>query len=319
MNRLPGQGFLEVFLMDDYTGSSPKSVYLELGSTSIKLYAVYSGGEGDADVERDRKIPWNLGYDVFEHDRISPGTISLCVSTLQQFRDEFPDVDFATIPAVGTAALREAQNAELFQQILWDELNLRIHVIEGGIEAFLLETGFREMVEAFPTALFDLGGGSNEIIEYLSSASTRKTSVPIGAIRLHCLLRRTRDLFEYVREGRRIVEDTLRENLVGEMPQYPDLVGTGGTVRAIVHCAESDSFCLDHIRALIQREIHGQVWSELQAHRRKLLLPGLLAVEGMFSTLGVERITYRSASVKRGLISFTRMLPSMGGAAAIGG
>jgi hypothetical protein len=43
-----------------------------------------------------------------------------------------------------------------------------------------------------------------EFVEYLSPNSTRKTSVPLGAIRLHCLLRYTRDIMEYIAEGRRI-------------------------------------------------------------------------------------------------------------------
>jgi exopolyphosphatase/guanosine-5'-triphosphate,3'-diphosphate pyrophosphatase len=294
--------------MTDYNGSTPKSAYLELGSTSMKFYVIFGGGEDDLEF----KVPWTLGYDVFEHGRISPRTISHCVETLKGFREEFPQLTFSDTPAVGTSALREAQNAELLQDLLAKELGLRIHIIAGGIEAFLLETGFRELVEVYPTALFDLGGGSNEIIEYLSPSSTRKTSVPIGAIRLHCQLRRTHDLFEYVSEGRRVVEQTLREHLIGEIPQYPEMVGTGGTVRAIMKCANSESFEIEDVRDLIRREIHGAVWGDMQAHRRKLLLPGLLAIEGMFTTLGVERIVYRSASVKRGLVSFTRMLPSLG-------
>jgi len=269
-------------------------------------------GHSASEVDRERKIPWSLGYDVFEHGRISPRTISHCVATLRGLQREFAGVDFREVTAVGTAALREAQNAELFQRLLDDELGLRIHVIQGGIEAFLLETGFREMVDTYPTALFDLGGGSNELIEYLNPSSTRKTSVPIGAIRLHCQLRRTRDLFEYVGEGRRIVQSALREHLVGELPRYPELIGTGGTVRAIIRCVGADSFDLGDLRALIRREISGRVSVELEPHRRKLLLPGLLAVEGLFTALGVERVVYRSASVKRGLVSFTRMLPVLG-------
>jgi len=298
--------------MTDYTGSTPRSAYLELGSTSIKFYVVLDGGDGVGDLDRERKVPWMLGYDVFEHGRISPRTISHCVRTLKTFRREFSDLRFGDVPAVGTAALREAQNSELLQDQLNDELGLRIHIIEGGIEAFLLEIGFREMVETYPTALFDLGGGSNEIIEYLSPSSTRKTSVPVGAIRLHCQLRRTRDLFEYVTVGRSIVERALREHLVGELPQLPQMIGTGGSVRAICRCAGSDSFEVDAVRDLIRREIHGSVQDELKPHRRKLLLPGLLAIEGLFTTLGIERVVYRNASVQRGLASFTHMLPTSG-------
>jgi exopolyphosphatase/pppGpp-phosphohydrolase len=289
-----------------YSGGN---AFLELGSTSIKYYLVPSSGEDAGSVERELKVPWDLGYDVFEHGRISPRSISHCLEVLRSFQREVPEIPLAHATAVGTAALREAQNADLFLRILWDELQLKIHVIEGGIEAFLLEVGFRHSVESFPTALFDLGGGSTEFIEYLSTSSTRKTSVPLGAIRLDAQLRRTRDLFDYIREGRRTSERVLKEHLGGNLPDYRELLGTGGTVRAIVKCAGRDEFDLDDVRRLIQREVAGPVWSDLAAHRRKLLLPGLVAVEGLFQHLEIERVVHRTASVKRGLISFTRMLP----------
>jgi exopolyphosphatase/guanosine-5'-triphosphate,3'-diphosphate pyrophosphatase len=294
--------------MSDYTG---RNAFLELGSTSIKFYIVSSSGETAGTVEHETKTPWDLGYDVFEHGRISPRTISHCLATLSALQAEFPEIPFESVTAVGTSALREAQNADVFQRLLREKLRIKIHIIEGGIEAFLLETGFRDAVESYPTGLFDLGGGSLELIEYLSAASTRKTSIPVGAIRLHCQLRRTRDLFEYIREGRRIAEETLRRHVIGPLPVYPELIGTGGTVRALVECLGRDEYRLDDVRGLVQREVNGPIWSKLAPHRRKLILPGLLVIESLFATFGTQRIVYRTASVKRGLISFTRMLPSL--------
>src|SRR5262245_22545044 len=141
----------------DYT---PRNAFLEFGSTSIKFYLVATSGEAAGQVEHEQKVPWELGYDVFQHARISPGTVARCVATLRRLERQFPDIRFESITAVGTSALREAQNAEVFQRVLADELKIKIHIIEGGIEAFLLETGFRDAVERFPTGLFDLGGGS---------------------------------------------------------------------------------------------------------------------------------------------------------------
>ncbi|MEC7923214.1 MAG: hypothetical protein VX254_07385 [Planctomycetota bacterium] len=298
--------------MTNYTGSSAKNAYIEFGSTSIKLYIVPSAAGDSKDVERERKVPWSLGYDVFSYGRISPRTMAHCISTLKSLRQEFSGISFEDVTAVGTAALREAQNSAVFQRQLESELGLRIQIIEGGIEAFLLETGFRNMVEDFPTALFDLGGGSNELIEYLNPASTRKTSIPVGAIRLHCQLRRARTLYNYVEQGRLIVEREMRAHMPGNMPRYPEMLGTGGTVRAIVKSLGRDSFDFEDLQELIQREIHGEIWPKMPKHRRLLFLPGVLSVEVLFRTMGVQKVTYRKASVKEGLISFTSMLPAMG-------
>jgi exopolyphosphatase/pppGpp-phosphohydrolase len=311
----PGDTISQMTEPDHYTppdGYRPRTGFLEFGSTSIKFYVVELAGEKAGEVVEEVKIPWDVGYDVFLHRRISPGTMSGCLAALRDLRDRFPDVAFEGVPGVGTSALREAQNVDVFRRLLQENLRLKLQIIEGGIEAFLLETGFKEKVREYPTALFDLGGGSIQIVEYLSPSSTKKTSVPVGAIRLHCLLRLRKDLFEYVREGRAIVLEALRTHLVGGPPKVRELVGTGGTVRAIVQSLGSESFDLDAIRGLIQEEIHGRPARGLPPHRRRVFLPGLLAIEALFPVLGVEEISYQSASVKRGLLSLVRMIPVVG-------
>lgn len=302
---------------DHYTlveGYKPRTGFLEFGSTSIKFYLVDLTGENAGEIVEEVKIPWDVGYDVFAHQRISPGTMSRCLTALGELKERFSDIAFEGVTGVGTSALREAQNVDVFQRILEETLRLKLHAIEGGIEAFLLETGFKDRVREYPTALFDLGGGSLELVEYLSNSSTKKTSIPVGAIRLHCHLRRYKDLFEYVREGRRLVLSTLEQHLVGDPLSLRKLVGTGGTVRAIVQSLEKDRFTLEDVQLLIQREIHGQPQRGLPPHRRRVFLPGLIVVECLFPGLGMEEITYQSASVKKGLMSLARMIPLAGAA-----
>ena len=287
--------------------------FLEFGSTTIKFYLVHGRGERKGQVERELKIPWNLGYDVFQHSRISPSTVSRCLAILRDLRQQFPDVQFDSVTAVGTAALREAQNAEVFQRVVGEELGLKIQVIEGGIEAFLLETGFRPSVTAYPTGLFDLGGGSLELVEYLTPFSTKKTSLPIGAIRLHCQLRRTKDMFAYVTEGRRVVSSALREHLSEVVRSYTTLLGTGGTVRAIAELVGHDELTLPDVSGLLDRELRGRAWDNLAPHRRKVLLAGLIVVESLFVALRLDNIVHENASVKRGLIDLANLVPGAAG------
>lgn len=295
---------------------TPKTAFLEFGSTSIKWYAVALSGPAAGEIVEEIKIPWALGYDVFQHRRIGPGTVSKCIATLRELQAKHPRIPLESVTAIGTAALREAQNVEVFRRVLWDELRIRIHIIEGGIEAFLLEMGFRDAVSSYPTGLFDLGGGSLELVEYLSEHSTKKTSIPIGAVRLHCQLRHTRDLFAYVAEGRRNVLATIREHLGPEPPRYRDLIGTGGTVRAVAAIVGEDNFGPDDLRAVLDGEIRGPLEGSLDPHRRKLLLPGILALEGLVAALGTEVVKHRRASVNRGLLTLMSLVPRAGAARA---
>jgi len=293
----------------------PRTGFLEFGSTSIKFYVVEIAGEKAGEIVEEVKVPWDVGYDVFLQGRIGPGTMALCLEALRNLRARFPDIAFEGVTGVGTSALREAQNVEVFKRMLKETLRVKLHIIEGGIEAFLLETGFKEKVREYPTALFDLGGGSLELVEYLSPSATKKTTIPVGAIRLHCRLRRRTDLFDYVREGRRIIVEGLREHLVGTPPKFQLLVGTGGTVRSVVQMLKDDRFDLLDIQRLIQQEIHGRPAHGLPPHRRRVFLPGLLVIECLFSVLRIDEISYQSASVKKGILSLARMIPMAGAAA----
>ena len=289
-----------------------RSGFLEFGSTSIKFYIMELTGEKAGQVTGEIKVPWDIGYDVFREQRISPGTMSRCLAALRDLKEKFPDIAFEGVTGVGTCALREAQNVEVFRRMLLKVLGVKLHIIEGGIEAFLLEIGFKDRVQEYPTGLFDLGGGSVELVEYLSPVSTRKTSIPVGAIRVHCALRRQVDLFEYVKAGRRYVLDVFHSSLGGPAPGLKELMGTGGTVRAIVQTLGKECFTRGDISRLIQQEIHGSVQRDLLRHRRSAFLPGLISVECLYTALGVKEITCRGGSVKQGLMSLAQMIPAVG-------
>ena len=291
---------------DNYT---PRNGFLEFGSTSIKFYLVALAGERAGEIEEEIKFPWDLGFDVFSNGHISPSSISYCLRTLEDLSRQYPDIPFEGVTTIGTAALREAQNVEIFKRLLLDRLGLKLNIIEGGIEAFLLETGFKNSVDVYPTGLFDLGGGSLELVEYLNVHSTRKTSLPVGAIRLHCRLRRKQDIFDYIRAGREYVLETLHAMLQPKKGMYSELIGTGGTVKAIAAALGNNEFSLEEVQGLIQEEIHGQPQSDLKPYRRRVFLPGLIVVEALYPALGLKQVKYRPASVKGGLISLSRLIP----------
>lgn len=285
----------------------PGSAFLEFGSTTIKLYVSRSDtdsadGVAKEALVKETKVPWSLGYDVFQTGRIRPETIERCVRSLRDFQRRFPDVPFSSATAVGTAALREAANTQDLQAAIQEALGLKIQIIEGGIEAFLLETSFRDAVESFPTGLFDLGGGSLELVQYLSPGTTKKTSLPLGAVRLHCQLEHNRDPLAYEEAGRRLATHRILQELNGQIPPYSELVGTGGTVRTIVRLVGRQIFTAEDVEQLVHEELRGDLGDELEPHRQKVFLAGLVIIGSLFSTLELERVIYKSASVKLGLI-----------------
>lgn len=267
-----------------------QSAFLEFGSTSIKFYLLE-----ESRIREQVKIPWDLGLEVFQGRPISRETIAACLSSLEDLRQRYPHVRLDRGISVGTAALREAKNAEEFQAALRQRFGLRFHAIEGGLEAFLLESGFKELVERYPTVVFDLGGGSVEFVEFRSPTRTKKLSLPIGAIRLHCQVASFHDRAAYIHAARRKLNGSFPALL--EPFSTHEILGTGGTVRALANVLRKNRFDLaDVSRLIVSPERIAQ--AELEPHRERLLLPGLLIVEFLFRRLDLRSVTYTEARTK---------------------
>lgn len=139
------------------------------------------------------------------------------------------------IVAVGTAALREAENQEAFLLKVRQELGLSIQVISGHEEARLSylavrrDPAWREIPQL---VVVDIGGGSTEIIlGEAEPTSFQRTSLPIGAVRLtERFLRSDPPTLAELNGASRTVQQEL-----GRLPPailHPPftLVGVGGTV-----------------------------------------------------------------------------------------
>lgn len=277
-----------------------QKTFLEFGSTSIKFFLLETSGTNAGRIQDQVKIPWELGLEVFQGRPISETTIAFCISSLERLQTRFPHLPLHGAVTVGTAALREAVNAEELQSALERKFGLKFHIIQGGLEAYFLESGFKESVESYPTVVFDLGGGSVELVEFQSPTLTRKISLPVGAIRLQCELSGIEQRTTYVRVGRKRLETAFPPR-VHEYSSH-EILGTGGTVRAVAQVLGRNRFGLEDVEFLLSDEKSIER-SGLQPHRKRLLLPGVLIIERLFKTLGLRRVVYREATIKHAVTS----------------
>ena len=82
--------------------------------------------------------------------------------------------------------------------------------------------------------VFDLGGGSTEVISGVGTEAGRWTSLPIGAVNLtETFIRSDPPLEEEIERLRAHVRETLEARCVGMPASTPLLAGVGGTVTLI--------------------------------------------------------------------------------------
>ena len=135
-------------------------------------------------LSRDKEMV-RLGSGGKDMKVLSLSSINRGIETLKRFRI-MAEYNHATIKAIGTSALREAENRETFVSLAEQNTGIHVEVISGFEEGRLIYMG---ALHALPilsqkALVIDIGGGSTETtigvlgqVEYVHSAK-------LGAIRL---------------------------------------------------------------------------------------------------------------------------------------
>lgn len=88
------------------------------------------------------------------------------------------------IIAVGTSAIRDAQNRAYFLKRISSESNIPVRVLSGEAEAYYAYLAAVNSTTLKDGYVLDLGGGSLEIIRVKNRALTHSISLPLGAVRV---------------------------------------------------------------------------------------------------------------------------------------
>lgn len=116
---------------------------------------------------------------------ISEGEIEKAIDILKNYK-MLAEHYGASIRAVATSAVREAENKDKFVQAVKDKTGIEIEVVDGRTEAKLIFYGIKNAidVEQKNVLCIDIGGGSSEFIYAENGNPVITESVKIGAVRL---------------------------------------------------------------------------------------------------------------------------------------
>lgn len=136
------------------------------------------------------------------------------------------------IIALGTAALRQAQNREQIVQQVKETLGLNIEIISGGEEAFYGYNAVSQTMVINDACLIDIGGGSTEIALVQNGRMTITHSFPFGAVTLNTYFQ-TGNEFEALPKVLAKVQHAFQTALGELADKGIEVIGIGGTVRNI--------------------------------------------------------------------------------------
>jgi len=158
---------------------------LDIGSNTVRmLIGSCSAGRLHPSLY-ERRIT-RLGGGFSPAEGLSPEAVARTVKALNDFSLILKNNQAQCLRAVGTAALRRAANRQQFIDHVYKKTGIRIEVIDGEEEARLTALGVLSVITPQPenAVIFDIGGGSTEILWIVDGRIRVQKSYPLGVVRL---------------------------------------------------------------------------------------------------------------------------------------
>lgn len=159
---------------------------VDIGSNSTRLLiADVADGRVSAELERRSKVT-RLGAGVDADGRLSEEAMERVYATLEEYRSAIDERGADRALAVLTSAVRDAANGREFAHTVEQRYGLTPHVLTGDEEArltFLGATSERDPDDDTPTLVFDIGGGSTEMVIGAGREVSFHVSTQAGVVR----------------------------------------------------------------------------------------------------------------------------------------
>jgi exopolyphosphatase / guanosine-5'-triphosphate,3'-diphosphate pyrophosphatase len=167
------------------TDARPLLATIDIGTNSVLLQIARAADGGGIEVIRDRATITRLGRGVDRTRRLDPEAVARTLEVLREYAT-IAAAEGARVVAVGTSALRDAENAASFVEPARAILGAPIEVISGQLEAELTFLGATQglPLDEGTRCVVDIGGGSTEIVVGRAGRVIASVSLDIGAVRL---------------------------------------------------------------------------------------------------------------------------------------
>jgi exopolyphosphatase/guanosine-5'-triphosphate,3'-diphosphate pyrophosphatase len=157
---------------------------VDIGTNSVLLLVAEVNGDEVVAVIEHAEIT-RLGKGVDASRRLAPDAVERTLACLRRYGAEIRAAGAVAVDAVGTSAMRDAQGGAELALAAGQALGVAPRVISGEEEAELTYRGALSglAVEHAQAAVFDVGGGSTEVI-WPTDSGLQRTSLDIGSVRL---------------------------------------------------------------------------------------------------------------------------------------
>jgi len=306
---------------DDLASGGDVLAALDIGTNSFHLVVARVRGESLEVVTRARETV-RLGHGGGDMKELSPDAIDRGIATLRRMR-LLATSNGASMRAVATSAVREAENANVFLDRALREADVDIEVISGLEEARLIHLGVLQAIDVFDRRLLlvDIGGGSTEVLVGQRGETLAARSFKLGAVRLtdrffpggevkgkalaSCRSYVRSVLTTFEREVDEVgFEVAIASSGTAETVARMAHAATGGAVLRTYNRFEVERAQLDEVVAALvkRRTVAERRLPGLEPARADIIVAGALVLEGVADTFDIDRFTFSDGALREGVL-----------------
>ena len=206
---------------------------IDIGSNSARLVISHIYKNGAYNMVYNQKEALRLSQKVDGQNLLTEEAFTSTLDTMRSFAHMCKIYQADKTIAVATAAIRNASNGPELVAEVAEQTGIQLHIISGKTEAYISYLGVINTLDVKNGIIFDLGGGSTELILFKNRKILESVSLPLGAVN-------TTGMFNTRNEMPPNVYNDLNAFIMSQLAQYPwlkqsnlPLIGVGGTARTV--------------------------------------------------------------------------------------
>lgn len=162
-----------------------KVAAIDIGTNTILLLVAEKDDRGELRAVREEATITRLGEGVDKTRKLAPAAIARTHACLLQYASIVRELGAERVAVVGTSAMRDAGGGEEVRAKVRELFGVEARTISGEEEARLTFAGALSGLDASgKVAMFDIGGGSTEIVVGEGGSVSASHSFDVGSVRL---------------------------------------------------------------------------------------------------------------------------------------
>ena len=295
-----------------------KCAVVDVGSNTIRLSVYQTEGKNFRQLFTSKETTGLASY--ISHHRMEKDGVLCAAAALNKFRSILEQFEIDRTEVFATASLRNIDNSNEVVMELFRETGYQIKVLSGHEEALCDFYGVMYNIYIDTGMIFDIGGGSTELVTFENRKPCTIESAGIGSLNLYNqfvekIIPKKKELAAMGEKVQQELDDLFGCRVLARQTKNKDIIGVGGTARALLKLVslyyhlEEKNRCItrNQLEEIFQMATNKQkqiqnIILKICPERVHTIIPCMLVMKSILEKAGCERIVVSKYGVREGYL-----------------